>query len=547
MNQWEDALKKLRRQYRSRSNIRLVQIQNLLDALRKRPEEVELLRELRIHFHSFAGSGGSYGFPLISQLAEHGERDCELFLKQQKQIQNVDLLSWESLLEQLRLEFSKEPFYGGTTSKITQQEAFFHILVVDSFQSLRPIIERLIDQEGFFVHLVSSQEEAIKHMESKVPNAVITNTLLADGSGYELTEQIRKFSNGEQLLILLVSDSHNALDKVNAISSGADGYFGAPIDIESLVERLKRSTHNGEKRLGRVLSLEDDPDQAEFISMILKSAGYQVHICSHPKSFEETLSSFCPDLVLMDILLPDVNGFELVRYLRQNELYATLPIIFLTSQEQVQAKIESLKSGGDDYLTKPVFAGLLLSTVAARIERANLLKTLLNRDSLTMLLNHSAFLECAKKAIAEKKRYPEKNSALIMIDLDHFKSINDRYGHPVGDQVIKSLSALLRKRVRQYDTIGRYGGEEFIILLEDLQEDETFRLAVRLLEEFSSISHQTDDGRNFYATFSAGVSLLQIDMSLDNWKKSVDDALYTAKTLGRNRVITTSMMEKKRI
>jgi diguanylate cyclase (GGDEF)-like protein len=126
-----------------------------------------------------------------------------------------------------------------------------------------------------------------------------------------------------------------------------------------------------------------------------------------------------------------------------------------------------------------------------------------------------------------------------MIDVDHFKSVNDRFGHPVGDRVLAALAALLRRRLRQSDRVGRYGGEEFATLIEDLPEHEVVRLVERLLAEFGAMEHHAADGETFKATFSAGVAMLRPGMTLDDWKKAADDALYAAKKGGRNRVMAS--------
>jgi diguanylate cyclase (GGDEF)-like protein len=270
--------------------------------------------------------------------------------------------------------------------------------------------------------------------------------------------------------------------------------------------------------------------------MILESAGYQVRLCHDPRLMEEDLSAFQPDLVLMDIILPHISGYDLARYIRQNEHYATLPIVFLSTQNQLQVTLATIKAGGDDHLVKPVNPALLLSTIAARVERARFLQSLVERDGLTRLLTHTAFLERAKIAISQRTRKKDSFTALVMIDLDHFKSINDRYGHPVGDRVIASLSALLRRRLRQSDTIGRYGGEEFVVLLEDLNRDEAIRLVNRLREEFAQFEQNANNGETFKVTFSAGVAILTAEMNLEQWKETADQALYAAKSAGRNQV-----------
>lgn len=238
----------------------------------------------------------------------------------------------------------------------------------------------------------------------------------------------------------------------------------------------------------------------------------------------------------MDILLPGMSGQDLARYVRQNPAYATLPLMFLTTEDQVQRRIETLRAGADDYLIKPVAPGLLISTVAARLERARFLQSLLDRDGLTGLLTHTAFLERAKNAMAQTRR-SGKRSALVMVDLDHFKTVNDTYGHPTGDRVLISLAALFRRRLRQSDSLGRYGGEEFAIIVDDLENHDAIRLVDRLREEFSQIEHHSTGGKTFRIAFSAGVSVLDDTLqTIDQWKEAADQALYVAKAKGRNRV-----------
>jgi diguanylate cyclase (GGDEF)-like protein len=339
----------------------------------------------------------------------------------------------------------------------------------------------------------------------------------------------------------MVASGASFLDKVEAIHCGADGYFQKPIEWQAFLRRLQHLLERNKAEPARILYVEDDPNQAAFVKAVLSSAGYAVQICAEPKRFEADLTSFRPDLVLMDIVLPGFSGYDLARYVRQDERYAALPIVFLTTEVQMQARIETARAGGDGYIEKPVTPGLLLSDVAARIERARFIKGLMNRDGLTRLLTHTAFLEQARVALAQARRDPGRALAWVMIDVDHFKAVNDKYGHPVGDRVLAGLASLLRRRLRQPDTIGRYGGEEFAVLIEGLGEAEAVRLVTRLLADFAAMDHHAADGSSFRATFSAGVAGLEAgSMDLERWRKAADDALYRAKKAGRNRVLPAS-------
>ncbi|HKA36397.1 MAG TPA: diguanylate cyclase, partial [Thermoanaerobaculia bacterium] len=287
----------------------------------------------------------------------------------------------------------------------------------------------------------------------------------------------------------------------------------------------------------RVLSVEDDPDQAAFVRVVLESAGYTVRVSREPRHLAADLSTFRPDLVLLDIQLPGEDGFSLARYIRQQEAYAALPVLFLTTRGHLESQIESMRAGGDDYLVKPVAPGLLLSAVASRIERARFLKSLLERDGLTRLLTHTAFLERARAVAAERSGGgSSRAAAMILIDLDGFKSLNDRYGHPAGDSVLSSLAGLLRRRLRQSDIVGRLGGDEFAAIVENIGENQAVRLIARIREEFADLEQGTGDGARFHADFTSGVAILEGGEDVGRWRDRADAALYDAKARRRGRV-----------
>ena len=323
---------------------------------------------------------------------------------------------------------------------------------------------------------------------------------------------------------------------MEALHAGADAVIDRPLDEQGFVRRLTALLERGRAEPSRVLSVEDDPDQGEFVRSVLESGGHVVKVCRDPGRFEADVIAFRPDLVLLDVNLPGVSGYDLARFLRQNEAHAALPVVFLTGEGRDDARIRSVRSGGDDHLVKPVAPGLLLSTVTARLERARTLRALLSRDGLTGLSNHTAFLEGLRTAWKRNDRSPGRGLALVSLDLDSFKSVNDRYGHPAGDRVLAGLGALFRRRLRGTDLVGRLGGEEFGIVLEDLRSDEAVTLLNRLLDEFSKIEFAADDGV-FRVTFSAGISCLAPGMSVESWRSNADEALYAAKRAGRNRVV----------
>ncbi len=542
MESWEEAIRELRGEYIRESRGKIANMESLLELLAKAPTDRSPLQELLRRFHGFAGSGATYGFPRVSAIGLEGEKICRATFEADGPASAESLERWRGLHDELAAEFpSEEPSVTVVHPDARDSPRYApkpaDILVVDDDPAITQMLLRLLTQEGMTGRGATSKAEAVCEIERRTPDGLIVDIILADGSGYELVEHVRHLPSGDLPAVLMLSVRTGFLDKVEAIHCGADGFFEKPVDWDAMIRRLQHLLDRAKAEPARILSVEDDPSQGAFLKAVLESAGYEVTVCGDPQRFEQVLSATHPDLVLMDILLPGIDGYDLVRYLRQDEQYAALPVLFLSTEAQIEAQIRSARAGADDHLTKPITPGLLLSTVAARIERSRFLKGLLNRDGLTRLLTHTAFLERARSTLARAER-SAVNAAWVMIDLDHFKAVNDTHGHPTGDRVLAALSSLLRRRLRQSDTIGRYGGEEFAVILDDLREAEAVRLMTRVLEEFGKEEHAGSGSETFRVTFSAGVAMLRPSMDLDQWRSTADRALYDAKKAGRNRVVT---------
>jgi diguanylate cyclase (GGDEF)-like protein len=537
MTSWEETLRELRHDFVRGSLERFSRMRAQLDALRRQPDE-QTSRELMLQFHGLSGSGTTYGFPEVTRLGAEGERWLKTVLDSGAPASSAEI---ERVAEQLaRLERAFEPGADPVAQAAPRDPAAVrrpHVLVVEDDPPSRALLTARLAQAGYEVTSTGSRSEATARLQEALPDAVVADVLLPDGTVHELLRELRAAPGGEEIGVVLVSARAAFPDKVEAIASGADAFFEKPIDWDSLLERLQALLERWQGGPQRLLIVEDFAEQAAFLKTVLEAAGYEVRVSPDPRTFESDLHAYNPDLILMDILLPGISGYALTRYVRLDPAHASVPIVFLTTEAQTEARIRGLHAGGDDYLTKPVAPSLLLTTVAARLERARVLRGLMERDGLTRLLTHSAFLDRVQQAHSRALRRPEIGQALVMVDLDHFKDVNDRHGHATGDRVLGAFGAFMRRRVRQMDVAGRYGGEEFGLLLEGLSQADAVRLVKRLLEEFAALEHEAPGGERFSVTFSAGVAGLDASsVDPDGWLKAADDALYEAKRLGRNRV-----------
>lgn len=536
---WISTLRELRAEYLRRSPERLAEIEELLARAGEDPAHEGTLDALRLRFHSIVGTAGTFGFPEATEMA----RAAEALLEEQSAhggLRADGRAALANMLSGMRTLFeaagSAEP--AAAPDPVAAPPPLPRVLVADDDPAFRSNVERLLAFGGMESVHALTPEALLAACRARLPDAVVVGARFGGAEGSAIVADLRALPGGEAPVVVVVGEKSFA-DRVEALHAGADAAVDRPLDEQGFVRRVTALLERGRAEPSRVLSVEDDPDQAEFVKTVLESGGHVVKVCRDPGRFEADVIAFRPDLVLLDVNLPGVSGYDLARFLRQSEAHAALPVVFLTGEGRDDARIRSVRAGGDDHLVKPVAPGLLLSTVTARLERARTLRALLSRDGLTGLTNHTAFLEGLRTVWKRDDRSPGRGLALVSLDLDSFKSVNDRYGHPTGDRVLAGLGALLRRRLRGTDLVGRLGGEEFGVVLEDLRGDEAVTLLNRLLDEFSRIEFTADHGV-FRVTFSAGISCLAPGMSVEAWRSSADDALYAAKRAGRSRVVLAS-------
>jgi diguanylate cyclase (GGDEF)-like protein len=285
-----------------------------------------------------------------------------------------------------------------------------------------------------------------------------------------------------------------------------------------------------------VLIVEDQHAIASYYQMVLKMSDMDAEIITDSTRLLSKMYDYHPDLILMDLYMPEVNGFELAKMIRQMNEFVSIPIVFLSSEENFDRRMEAMRLGGDDFLTKPIKASHLVSLVRSRLERLRTLRSYMVRDSLTSLINHTTFRGMLAQEVSRCRRQ-ENRLALAMLDLDHFKQINDTYGHAVGDSILKSLSRLLKQRLRKSDIIGRYGGEEFVALLLDVDANQAYNVMEEIRSHFAEVEHHPTAKGAVYVTFSCGIAAYPDFTTAKQLSDAADQALYAAKNAGRNRVV----------
>jgi diguanylate cyclase (GGDEF)-like protein len=336
--------------------------------------------------------------------------------------------------------------------------------------------------------------------------------------------------------LVFISEKDNQDVRLKSIQAGGVAFFTKPVNIISLIDRLDQLNRTTAiQQLPRVLIVEDQYTVASYYQMVLKMAGMDAQIAARSGDVLEQVREYHPDLILIDMFMTETNPADLARVIRQIDEFVSIPIVFLSSEDDMAKRYEALDLGGDDFLIKPIKAAQLKSVVRSRIERSKILRSYMVRDSLTNLYNHTAFRSILSQEVSRSKRQGT-HLALAMLDIDHFKSVNDTYGHAAGDSVLKGLSRLLQQRLRTSDIVGRYGGDELVALLIDCDETQAWKIMDEIRIHFSEIVFYPDEMKPLFLTFSCGISTYPRFQTAEEINDSADKALYSAKAGGRNQV-----------
>lgn len=395
---------------------------------------------------------------------------------------------------------------------------------------------RQLGYYGYQVGMIDTPAQLVADSATRTPTCILIDCSLACGQSAEFKVELAALA--QRVPIACMSDRGDIESRLEAVRIGCQAYFTRPLDTTSLLDTLDRLTAPPQAEAGKVLIIDDSPSLAAYYAANLAEAGFLCQVVTDPLKSLDAIVEQPPELILLDMNMPGASGQEVAKVIRQQDAYLSIPIVFLSAESDVGRQREAMSLGGDEFLQKPIQPEHLVSAVRSRVIRYRSLRALMVRDSLTGLLNHTSYKERLRAEVARAKRQ-NKPLSVAIIDIDHFKNVNDTYGHPAGDRVIKNLSRLLRQRLRGADIIGRYGGEEFALALPDTPLDLAINVINHLRESFAAIEQHAGSA-TFHNTFSAGAAEFSAQQSQfadsEALIKASDEALYVSKHGGRNRV-----------
>ena len=484
------------------ANLRLLRFAERFE----QPEHSELARAIDLTLRDMAANQSRLNSPIITELNRLMQRLSRTGLRQGDLAANISLPPLRKPVYILLQDLER-------ADRLARQLEFFE-LSAQSFSS----------PAGFRLA-----------MTERHPAAIVMDVDFA-GAGVGLTLAAEAQIGLEQKLPLLFFSLHEAdtPTRLAAVRAGGQGFLTGTLEASSLMEKIEVLTCVAQYEPFKVLIIDDSRAQALHAERLLNGAGIVTRTLIDPIQAMTELAEFQPDLIILDMYMPGCTGTELAKVIRHNDRYVSVPIIYLSAEDDMDKQLDAMSEGGDDFLTKPIQPRHLITTVRNRAARARHLKARMVRDSLTGLYNHTHILQLLEDCTFRARR-ENRPLSFAMLDLDHFKHVNDGYGHPMGDRVIKSLALFLKQRLRKTDFIGRYGGEEFAIVMPDTDQESAHKVLNQIRQRFAEI-HYPAQPVDLSCSFSAGVVQMHGDADSLLMASQADEALYRAKNNGRNQV-----------
>ena len=309
-----------------------------------------------------------------------------------------------------------------------------------------------------------------------------------------------------------------------------------PAQLDNLLNTLSEIVSETESDKINILVVDDDPTISLLLKKKLSTENREVLIAETGTEAEKILNEREVSLIILDLFLPDIDGRTVLLHLRERPQTSRIPVVVLSARESSQTKTECFALGADEYFVKPFDPEVLVVSISAKLQRTKEISREAQRDSLTRLPNRSAFNSTFERMRSFANRVGAPLS-VGMLDIDRFKSINDTYGHTMGDEVLQRIASVINKSLRKYDSLFRWGGEEFVVILPNTGTSGGVRALEKALQAVSEERFTSSGAEIFVVTFSAGVTEVTQDSTMDEIIEEADRLLYKAKSSGRNRVM----------
>ncbi|WEK06190.1 MAG: PleD family two-component system response regulator [Candidatus Devosia phytovorans] len=448
------------------------------------------------------------------------------------------------------------------------------ILIVDDIPTNVRLLEARLSAEYYDVVTASSGPEALAILNSSDVDIVLLDVMMPDMDGFEVCRRIKANVRTQHVPVVMITALDQPSDRVNGLEAGADDFLTKPVDdvqlmarvkslarLKSLTDELRARAMTGQQIAiedairamdkintagGSILIVDTDQRHAERLENYLRPE-HDVDILTQPADAVFQVTGKHYELALVAMSLADFDPLRVCSQIRTLEHTRNLPIILVADAADKPRVVRALDLGVNDFISRPVERNELAARVKTQIRRQRyameLRQSVTNTmalavtDDMTGLYNRRYF-DRHLGVMLGKAQSQDRDMALMILDIDHFKSVNDTYGHDIGDAVLKEFAARLKRNIRGVDLACRFGGEEFVVLMPDTDYQQAEMVAERVRQSISEREFEVSAGRPLAVTVSAGVTLNETTSDTpESLIKRADVALYRAKREGRNRVV----------
>ena len=499
---------------------------------------VDLRYEGYMQAHRLIGSLGSLEFPegsaIARQIEETLHSDFPLVSSNADLLQQLITKLEQNTLNSLPIVPTALPLLP------THHSPLPLLLIVDDDLLLTEEILLEAENWGMRVQTAADLSIAREKIAKEVPDVILLDNIFPDSSenGLILLDELAQ--RERKIPTVMITPASGLSDRVMVARKCVCAFIEKPASTAEIMNTVSQVLYQHCNDRSKVMIVDDDPTLLKILRRSLERQEIEVVTLQNPQQFWQVLESTAPDLLILDVMMPEYSGIDLCQAVRTASLWHDLPIVFLSAHSEREIIRQLFVAGADDYLSKPVAESDLYTRIFSRLDRSRLSRQTADFDGLTGVYTHRRGIQVLTQLLRMAARNQQILS-LAILDLDLFKDVNDRYGHSMGDTVLKQFGSLLRRSFRHEDVTMRWGGEEFVVGLYGANLQQSVERLNILLETWRKEIFTTMRGEYFGSTFSAGVVEYPRDgKTLEVLYRSMDTALYQAKVSGRHQIVMAS-------
>ncbi|AFZ34851.1 multi-component transcriptional regulator, winged helix family [Stanieria cyanosphaera PCC 7437] len=487
--------------------------------------------------HTLAGSLGTFGLKKASKYAGQIEQK----LKNYSQLTVDDFNLLEQLIEKLNRELNQSFKTSDNLLFLTPRPrttTYRHkLLIIDDDSALTQVLMSEANTWGLETTVANNLEQARKIVNQNIPDIVLLDLFFPEAieGGFELLEELTTKQPPIPTIVFTAKESLTTRVKVARL--GGKLFLQKPISSYQVLEAIAQVLEQFYPSVAKILVVDEQQKTLDELRQLLAPWGFQVILLADSRQFWQIIEQSLPDLVILQLELPEISGIELCQVVRNDPNWHQLPILAISQSQDEQMIQQAFAAGIDDYLCLPLNPQQLITRIFNRLDKERYRRQQSEIDTLTGVLNRKAFILQINRLLNLAKRQ-DKPLCFIVIDLDNFKHINDCYGHDAGDLVLRYLGKLLNQLFRKEDVVARWGGEEFVLGLYDVSQESGNHKLEHLLATFCQHNFTDSRDRKFQVSFSGGLAEYPRDgQHLETLYQVADRRLYQAKAQGKNLIV----------